>query len=124
MPREFACPACGEREDLTGRRRGEEIFLTCGSCGHEWPRDAVRVCATCGGSDLQERAQALTQYSRGTQLSIVGWHQVRLCEICDAAMLKRAVQGKPVPPTYRPAATTRRGDDEGDDGDDVQILPS
>lgn len=124
MPREFACPSCGEADDLTGERRPDGIHLTCGACGTTWPRDAAaRTCATCGGTRLHERAQALTQYSRGTQLSIVGWHQVPLCETCDAAMLDRSSEGKPIPHTYRPAAVHPR--DPGDDGTtpDTRILP-
>lgn len=121
MSRELACPACGEAEDITGRRRDDGIHVTCGACGTTWPRDAARHCATCGGSNLHERPQALTQYSRGTQLSITGWHQVLLCAGCDAAMLAHSSQNKPVPPGYRPAATTPRG--PGDAGGSIRILP-
>ncbi|MQA84306.1 MAG: hypothetical protein GEV03_06705 [Streptosporangiales bacterium] len=122
MPQEFACPACGETENLTGERRPDGIHLTCGACGNTWPRYAARACATCGGTRLHERTQALTQYSRGTQLSVVGWQKVPLCETCDAAMLARSSEGKPIPHTYRPAAIARR-DAGGDDVLDTQILP-
>lgn len=121
MPREFICPTCDEIEDLTGERRPDGIHLTCGACGTTWPRDTTRTCVTCGSTQLHERPQALTEYSRGTQLSIVGWHQVPLCATCDAAMLTRSSEGKPIPHTYRPAATNRR--DPGDDDLDIQILP-
>lgn len=121
MPQEFSCPACGEAEDLTGERRPDGIHLTCGACGHRWPRDVARACATCGGTQLYERMQALTQYSRGTQLSVVGWHQVPLCATCDAAMLARSSEGKPIPHAYRPAARNPRGSDGG--AIDTQILP-
>lgn len=122
MSRELACPACGEAHDLTGQRRDEGIHITCGTCGSSWRRDTRRACATCGGDQLHERAQPLTQYSRGTQLSITGWHQVLLCASCDALMLGRSSQGKPIPPGYRPAATTPRGPD-GDSGGGTEILP-
>ncbi|WP_207929363.1 hypothetical protein [Actinomadura sp. 6K520] len=61
-------------------------------------------CATCGGADLVQRPRALTQYSRGTQLSVTSWNQALLCNSCDAAMLARSSEGKPIPPHYQPAA--------------------
>ncbi len=107
MPRQMTCPACGEEEELTGERTGEGIRVRCGECGASWARDTPYTCATCGGADVHMRPQALTQYSRGTQLSIVSLHYIPLCGACDAVMLARANQQKPVPGQYQPAAATR-----------------
>lgn len=108
MSREFTCPACGEIEDLTGERRADGIHITCGTCGTSWPRSTARTCATCGGDQIRERAQVITQYSRGAQLPITGWRQIPLCAACDADMLARASGGKPIPSAYQPAATSPR----------------
>lgn len=123
MPRQMVCPSCSESEALTGERSAEGIQITCDACGARWPRDTPYNCATCKGSDIQMRPQALTQYSRGTQLSIVGLHYIPLCAQCDAAMLARANQQKPVPGQYQPAATHKRDDDGGDDATNTLILP-
>ena len=48
-------------------------------------------------------AGALTQYARGTQLSIVGVGTILLCAECDAEMLEWS-EGRAVPSTYQPAA--------------------
>ncbi|MBB4934787.1 putative RNA-binding Zn-ribbon protein involved in translation (DUF1610 family) [Lipingzhangella halophila] len=122
MPRQMTCPSCGEAENLEGRRSDAGIVVTCGSCHAQWPRDIPYTCATCGGTDIHPRPQALTQYSRGTQLSIVGLHWVPLCAACDADMLARANQKKPVPGQYKPAAVRKRRDD-GDDAANTLILP-
>ncbi|MGP4026257.1 hypothetical protein [Actinomadura sp. 3N407] len=65
-------------------------------------------CATCGGTDLVQRPRALTQFSRGTQLSITSWNQALLCSSCDAAMVARSSEGKPIPPHFQPAAAFKR----------------
>ncbi len=101
----ITCPTCGETEDLSGAPSEEGIRIRCGLCGATWLRDdAPQTCATCGGSDLETRHRALTQYSRGTQLSIVGLAEIELCTVCDHEMLEWSKGGKAVPPTYRPAA--------------------
>lgn len=117
------CPACGEIEDLSGRPTDNGIRITCGKCGTDWLRDAApATCATCGGADLQQRPQPVTAYSRGTQVSIVGWRTVALCVSCDADMLSRSLAGKPVPSSYLPAARQRR-DPGRAAGDQGSILP-
>lgn len=117
------CPSCGESEELSGRPTDEGIRITCEKCGTDWLRDAVAAtCATCGGTDIQQRPQPVTAYSRGTQVSIVGWRSVPLCESCDAGMLSRSLAGKPVPSSYLPAARQRRDPDEAASGRD-SILP-
>lgn len=73
MARMIECPQCGEADNLRGSETLEGIRITCGECGQSWLRDEQpERCVTCGGSDLVKRPHALTQYSRGTQLSIVG----------------------------------------------------
>jgi hypothetical protein len=52
----------------------------------------------------------MTQYSRGTQLSVVGWRNVLVCRICDAEMLDRPGAGGPIPADYEPRAVQRRED--------------
>jgi hypothetical protein len=85
-------------------------------------RRRTATCATCGGADLQQRPQPVTAYSRGTQVSIVGWRTVPLCVFCDDDMLSRSLAGKPVPSSYLPAARQRRDPDETASGQ-VSILP-
>lgn len=121
MPRQMTCPECEEDEELTGERTEEGILINCGACGARWPRDTPYTCATCGSQDIHLRGQALTQYSRGTQLSIVGLHYIPLCSRCDAEMLARANRQKPVPGQYRSAAAGPRGEDGGAAG--LSILP-
>jgi len=124
MPREIVCPRCGEAEDLRGSQTPDGIRIECGACGHGWLRDhEAERCATCGGTDLLTRPRALTQYSRGTQLSIVGIGQIVLCAACDAEMVEWS-DGRAVPSTYRSAASERR-DETGTSGSDgpVTIAP-
>jgi Zn ribbon nucleic-acid-binding protein len=87
--RDVRCPRCGEQDELSGRRSGHEILLTCHSCGYNGPRAATRTCQTCGGDDVVERPKALVERSRGTQLSVVGYSTTVLCRICDADDLGR-----------------------------------
>ncbi|WP_165985213.1 hypothetical protein [Streptomyces sp. YIM 98790] len=104
MASALRCPSCDEQEDLTGTPRGEDILVTCGVCGAQWLRGGLR-CATCGRADLVERPQAMTRYSRGTQLSIIGWRQLPLCPHCDAQALQASLEGnQPVPASYVAAA--------------------
>ena len=100
----IACPRCNE--DIELRRNG--AALHCDACGHQWSSDKAS-CATCGGTDLVKRPRPLTQFSRGTQLSIVGWVDVDCCVVCDAEALDKAVAaGGPLPAGYIPAAREKR----------------
>lgn len=97
------CPSCAED---TALRRVEQDNL-CESCGHTWSA-LTKVCSTCGGTDLVSRPRPLTQYSRGTQLSIVGWVDVDCCVVCDAEALEKSLAaGAPLPAGYEPAARVR-----------------
>jgi hypothetical protein len=89
--RDIRCPSCGEQEELSGRRTGGEILLTCHTCGYDGPRVAPRRCPTCGGDDLVERPKAMVERSRGTQLSVVGYTTALLCRVCDADDLAAAL---------------------------------
>lgn len=105
MARDLTCPTCGETDNLRGQRGPEGLHITCEQCGTGWARDLAPACATCGGHDLVIRPRAVTQYSRGTQLSLIGWQDIALCAACDDAMLRRSTSaGGPVPADYRPAA--------------------
>lgn len=55
----------------------------------------------------------MTQFSRGTQLSIVGWQNVPLCLRCDAAAVTRSTEsGGPLHASYRPAAMYHDAEEE------------
>lgn len=124
MARHIECPSCGECDDLDGHQTPEGIAIRCGRCSATWLRDSVATkCATCGGTDVEERTRALTQYSRGTQLSIVGLGAIFLCRRCDAKMMKWAESGKPVPFAYRSAAMYPLAGASRDDNSDVDITP-
>lgn len=125
MAQDFHCPACGEAEDLTGSPSPEDIRIRCGRCDASWLRDTVRKCAGCGGAEVVERQRALTQFSRGTQLSIVGLAPILLCRTCDRRMIEWADAGRAVPFNYRSAAVDpdARADRQGDDNADVLITP-
>ena len=100
----IACPECGEDGDL----RRDEADIVCDGCDHRWS-SASGVCASCGRTVLVKRPRPLTQFSRGTQLSIVGWVDVDCCVVCDADALDRAVAaGGPLPAGYIPAAREPR----------------
>jgi hypothetical protein len=91
-------------------------------------RDSIpRECATCGGVDVVERTRALTQYSRGTQLSIVGLGSIWLCRTCDAKMVEWSLPGRPVPFEYKAAAQDAQAaadrKTDGSDSDDIKITP-
>lgn len=118
MIRHIVCPACGENDELTGSSTPEGIRITCDKCAATWLRDATPVtCANCGRDDVVFRPQALTSYSRGTQVSILGWRHIPLCPICDADMLTRSYAGKPMPTGYRPAALDASASTDPDDRD-------
>ena len=126
MALKIQCPRCGESEELKGDSSADGIRIRCGRCGESWLRDAEpQKCATCGDSTLIVRPRALTQYSRGTQLSIVGIGEVLLCPTCDARMLEWSEAGRPIPFNYRAAALDPEAAAERAEGgdDDVLITP-
>ncbi|GAA4729818.1 hypothetical protein GCM10023328_05700 [Modestobacter marinus] len=105
MPLHIECPDCGETDDLVGDRGVEGIGITCGTCGARFLRDRRLGCASCAGTDLVLRPQVLTQFSRGTQLSVVGWTETHCCTACDAEALLRSERANaPLPAEYRPRA--------------------
>lgn len=112
MP-DLTCPACGETTNLRGTRTEEGIRITCQQCRYEWNRDTRPRCATCGGDDIVPRPQTLTAFSRGTQLSVLGWRNVPLCATCDGEELMRSTRaGGPLAAGYRPAALHARSEPE------------
>lgn len=127
MTRSIQCPSCQEEGDLYGEMTPEGVRITCGPCGMRWLRDSIPDrCATCGGDEVEERTRALTQYSRGTQLSIVGLGAIRLCRRCDAGMWAWCESGRPVPFEYKSAALDAEagaGRSCLSDGGDVLITP-
>jgi uncharacterized Zn finger protein len=78
---DLSCPRCGEAEDLAGERREASIWIRCGRCAHEWPRD-TDVCPRCGRRSIADRREPLLQKARGTQQSIVGFRIVQECWAC------------------------------------------
>ncbi len=126
MDQQIKCPKCGETEELIGRPTEEGIKIQCESCKHSWLRDAEpQKCASCGGSDIVKRKRALTQTSRGTQLSIVGFTPILLCRQCDQRMLEWANTGHPVPFNYKSAAVDADAiaNRDEDDNKDIKITP-
>jgi len=127
MVQQFICPGCGESEDLTGSPSPDGIRIRCGRCDTSWLRDAEpEKCASCGGTEVVQRQRALTQYSRGTQLSIVGLVPISLCQTCDRRMIEWTDAGRAVPFNYRsaaldPDALANRQDD--DDNSGIVITP-
>lgn len=107
----IACPRCGEDEQIQGRPTPDGISITCEVCEAVWLRNGDRQCATCGGSSIVIRPMTLTQYSRGTQLSVVGWRDTPLCTSCDAdALAKSVASAAPIAAGYQPAALHKRTD--------------
>ncbi len=122
--RTIECPSCGETDELSGAPSPEGIVVTCGHCSASWLRDSIPdTCVTCGGTDVQERTRALTQYSRGTQLSIVGLGSILLCRQCDARMFAWSESGRPVPFAYKAAAMDPTAHESGTCDPDVHITP-
>lgn len=87
MTPEIACPECSETENLTGETIEGEIRLTCGECDHVWPRDSVRVCPGCGGTEFYPAPMAIVEKSRGTQLSIMSTRPEHLCWTCGRDLI-------------------------------------
>lgn len=106
------CTKCGEDADLHRTDSSDASSIRCGRCGHTWTREEKPLCATCGSSELVSRPMPLTQFSRGTQLSIVGWVNVDCCLTCDAEALDKSLRaGGPLPAGYVPAARRARDQD-------------
>lgn len=93
----LSCPKCDEADDVAGRRSGDTITITCGSCGASWKRDLSPHCQACGGDDMQSVPLAIVEKGRGTQLSVVGTRIVYLCSACDADALDRYHRNRPNP---------------------------
>lgn len=92
--------ACGENERLRGRAVGDDIEVTCETCGAQWLRGAAR-CNACGRADVVTRPQVMTRHPRGNQLAIVGRRDLPLCPACDAGVIAESEAGnRPVPETY------------------------
>lgn len=91
------CPGCGEREKLSGARRGDEITVDCETCGEHWVRKLAPRCDRCDSDDLQTVPLAILERSRGTQLSVVGTRPIRLCSVCDAGTLAGYHRNRPNP---------------------------
>ncbi|MGF1661874.1 MAG: hypothetical protein ACFCVG_05300 [Kineosporiaceae bacterium] len=105
--RMFQCPACGEAENLSGSSDGVTITVTCQVCRASWPRDSILRCATCGKETVW-RPQAVTAFSRGTQLSILGLYQTPMCLVCDVNEYRASVDaGSALPPGYTSRARRR-----------------
>lgn len=104
MALDIACPACGERDDLSGHDVDDERLLECGACEARWTRSSGTRCERCGSSDLQVVPLAIVERSRGTQLSVVGTRPVSLCSVCDASTLAgyHAHRPNPLMPTELP----------------------
>jgi len=83
------CQQCGESEDLSGARVGNEIEITCNVCGRSWLRDAEPTCPDCGGRALRATKEPVVQRARGTAYSVVGEKTTYLCEACDAGEIAR-----------------------------------
>lgn len=94
---EIVCPACGEIEDLVGRRNDTQIDLTCERCGQQWSRETAPHCARCEGGDLQVVPVAIVEKSRGMQLSVVGIRTVDMCWQCDRDTIDRWQANRPNP---------------------------
>jgi hypothetical protein len=95
-----SCPGCGESDALHGRPRGDDIEVTCGSCGSIWMRGAAR-CRGCGRADGVTLPQRMTRHPRGTLLAVVGVRDTLLCPVCDRDVVDAALSRKdPVPEGY------------------------
>jgi hypothetical protein len=104
------CPSCGRDDQVRGRPdvQAGDVELSCGRCGTSWWRGGRR-CATCGGQDLTSRPQVMRRHSRGTQLSIVGWRDVVLCQSCDAEVIESVgTTDTPIAEDYVSAAIVDR----------------
>lgn len=82
MP-QVSCPACGEDEELAGRREDERILLTCERCGAAWDRDTRPTCRLCGSEELEAvPTSTLEDAGRGAQRTPSGIRLVHYCWSC------------------------------------------
>jgi uncharacterized Zn finger protein len=79
----IVCPSCGEaaREQLKADRQGQQIFITCLTCGHVWQRHPDD-CPQCGMRSLTSVRKPLIEKARGTQQSIIGYRIAKECSSC------------------------------------------
>lgn len=113
MSRSFACPSCGEDEDVRGAPSEQGIVLTCQACGHQWPREELARCATCGSPDVRQTYRGVLSLGRAAVTSMTGRQEVRLCTTCDADAIARYTdRSHTLPPDYVSAAMVRRDVDK------------
>jgi len=93
----LACPVCAESDRLQGAATGDQIEVTCESCGHRWTRGTDPTCDRCGAAGMFAAIAAIVEKGRGTQLSVVGTRTVHLCEQCDAATIRHYLSTRPNP---------------------------
>lgn len=68
----------------------------------------------------------MAQYSRGTQMSLVGYEPILLCRSCDERMIAWSRGGRPVPFSYRSSALEKIDGDQDsgtDGGGNVLLTP-
>ena len=84
MP-EVVCPACGEDDDLSGRRREDAVVVTSGRCGTTFDRDLTPRCRACGSEELVRVSTNLLEDSgRGDMTTPTGIVRRWLCWACGA----------------------------------------
>lgn len=113
MSLEISCPVCGESEELSGTRNGEQIDLRCESCGQRWARATSPTCPRCRGVDLAEVPHAIVEKGRGTQLSVVAIRVVPMCWACDVDEIRRWQANRPNPLMPAEMPTFERTETEG-----------
>ncbi len=94
------CPTCDESESLRGRPVDDDIELTCLTCDTTWLRGPL-ACRGCGRLDSVSALQLIRRTTRGNQLAIVGRKELKLCPVCDEAMVTSSLHAQsPVPEDY------------------------
>lgn len=111
----LVCPACGEREELSGVPVDADnpeagVRITCGSCPTSWTRTPGHRCERCGSDQIYPAPVAIVEKSRGSQLSILGTTTTPLCWVCDRDLIDAQRQsGTALMPDELP---TRSADDD------------
>jgi len=77
----ISCPSCNEAKRLRGERDGEEVVVTCLTCGHVWRRHPDD-CPNCGQRTFHPVRVPLMQKARGTQQSIIAYRMAKKCSAC------------------------------------------